>query len=197
MGFGDKRLQHGRFQIQDLGPERLDVEANSRLTVCQSLVVRVAFSNYGPLYPQWVRHIAVGMFLNDNLHGFHERNILVIPALASDNSRLSGSVHAGGKNSEECARPRAQRRNTGGGPSNLPQPPCERILLRPGTVALQWGVLVAVALGVGSSFSLAETLENPAAPAPAKTAAATPWSQIGAKARADYKGERIGHCSHR
>src|SRR6266446_5108790 len=47
----------------------------------------------------------------------------------------------------------------------------------------------AVALGIGSSFSLAVAAEYPAGPAPAKTS--IPWSQIGAKAGADYQGDGL------
>src|SRR5437762_1658363 len=47
----------------------------------------------------------------------------------------------------------------------------------------------AVALGIGSSFSLAVAAEDPAGPAPAKTS--IPWSQIGAKAGADYQGDGL------
>src|SRR5207249_3919605 len=47
----------------------------------------------------------------------------------------------------------------------------------------------AVALGIGSSFSLAVAAEDPAGPALTKTS--IPWSQIGAKAGADYKGDGL------
>src|SRR5438552_16815593 len=47
----------------------------------------------------------------------------------------------------------------------------------------------AVALGIGSSFSLAVAAEDPAGPVPAKTS--IPWSQIGAKAGADYQGDGL------
>src|SRR5216684_2320607 len=46
-----------------------------------------------------------------------------------------------------------------------------------------------VALGIGSSFSLAVAAEDPADTAPAKTS--IPWSQLGAKAGADYKGNGV------
>ena len=46
----------------------------------------------------------------------------------------------------------------------------------------------AVALGIGSSFSLAAAAADSADPAPAKTS--IPWSQIGAKAGADYLQSR-------
>src|SRR5229473_3000063 len=47
----------------------------------------------------------------------------------------------------------------------------------------------AVALGIGSSFSLAAAAEHPADPALTKTS--IPWSQIGAKAGADYQGDGL------
>src|SRR5947207_11550998 len=47
----------------------------------------------------------------------------------------------------------------------------------------------AVALGIGSSFSLAVAAEDPAGPALTKTS--IPWSQIGAKAGADYQGDGL------
>ena len=47
----------------------------------------------------------------------------------------------------------------------------------------------AVALGIGSSFSLAVAAEDPAGPALTKTS--IPWSQIGAKTGADYKGDGL------
>ena len=47
----------------------------------------------------------------------------------------------------------------------------------------------AVALGIGSSFSLSATAADSADTAPAKTS--IPWSQIGAKAGADYKGDGL------
>src|SRR6266704_6947636 len=47
----------------------------------------------------------------------------------------------------------------------------------------------AVALGIGSSFSLAVGAADSADTAPAKTS--IPWSQLGAKAGADYKGDGL------
>src|SRR6266566_9793558 len=47
----------------------------------------------------------------------------------------------------------------------------------------------AVALGIGSSFSLSATAADSADTAPAKTS--IPWSQIGAKAGADYQGDGL------
>ena len=47
----------------------------------------------------------------------------------------------------------------------------------------------AVALGVGSSFSLAVAAEDPAGPALTKTS--IPWSHLGAKAGADYQGDGL------
>src|SRR5216683_6727699 len=47
----------------------------------------------------------------------------------------------------------------------------------------------AVALGIGSSFSLAVAAADPAGPALTKTS--IPWSQIGAKAGADYQGDGL------
>jgi hypothetical protein len=52
-------------------------------------------------------------------------------------------------------------------------------------------VLCAVALGMGSSFSLAAAAEDSPDTALAKTSEAIPWSQIGAKAGADYKGDGL------
>src|SRR6266702_3762561 len=49
----------------------------------------------------------------------------------------------------------------------------------------------AVALGIGSSFSLAAAAEDWADTAPTKTSQAIPWSQIGAKAGADYQGNGL------
>jgi hypothetical protein len=54
---------------------------------------------------------------------------------------------------------------------------------------LQAGLVCGVALGIGSSFSQAAAAAEPANPAPAK--ASIPWSQIGAKAGADYQGEGL------
>src|SRR6266702_6844744 len=47
----------------------------------------------------------------------------------------------------------------------------------------------ALALGTGWSFSLIATAGDSADPAPAKTC--IPWSQIGAKAGADYQGDGL------
>jgi len=47
----------------------------------------------------------------------------------------------------------------------------------------------ALALGIGSSLSLAAAAEPSAHPAPAKTS--IPWSQIGAKAGTDYQGDGL------
>src|SRR5712691_5639324 len=47
----------------------------------------------------------------------------------------------------------------------------------------------AVALGIGSSFSLSATAADSADTAPAKTS--IPWSQIGVKAGADYQGDGL------
>src|SRR3989454_418189 len=47
----------------------------------------------------------------------------------------------------------------------------------------------AVALGIGSSFSLAAAAE--ASADTTETSQAIPWSQIGAKASADYKGDGL------
>src|SRR5438552_16477921 len=49
----------------------------------------------------------------------------------------------------------------------------------------------AVALGIGSSFSLTAAAADSADPAPAKTSQAIPWSQLGAKAGADYRGDGL------
>src|SRR5437773_859877 len=52
-------------------------------------------------------------------------------------------------------------------------------------------MLCATALGIGSSFSLAAAAEAAADTVPAKTSATIPWSQIGAKAGADYQGDGL------
>src|SRR6266567_7180183 len=49
----------------------------------------------------------------------------------------------------------------------------------------------AVALGVGSSFSVAVAAPDSADTAPAKTSDAIPWWQLGAKADADYQGDGL------
>ena len=49
----------------------------------------------------------------------------------------------------------------------------------------------AVALGIGSSFGLTAAAADSADPAPARTSQAIPWSQIGAKAGADYQGDGL------
>src|SRR5437899_6614150 len=49
----------------------------------------------------------------------------------------------------------------------------------------------AVALGIGASFSLAAAAADSTDTAPAKTSAAIPWSQLGAKAGADYQGDGL------
>src|SRR5438552_12804677 len=49
----------------------------------------------------------------------------------------------------------------------------------------------AVALGIGSSFGLTAAAAYSADPAPAKTSQAIPWSQLGAKAGADYQGDGL------
>ena len=54
---------------------------------------------------------------------------------------------------------------------------------------LQTRIFRAVALGIGSSFGLAAATEDLADAAPATTA--IPWSQIGAKAGADYQGDAL------
>ena len=55
---------------------------------------------------------------------------------------------------------------------------------------LAW-LFCAVALGIGSPFTLAAAAEDWADTAPAKTSEAIAWSQIGAKAGADYKGDHL------
>src|SRR5438093_13235234 len=52
-------------------------------------------------------------------------------------------------------------------------------------------LLCATALGIGSSFSLAAAAEAAADTVPAKTSATIPWSQISAKAGADYQGDGL------
>src|SRR4030095_10906679 len=54
---------------------------------------------------------------------------------------------------------------------------------------LQTRVFCAVAPGIGSSFGLAAATRASADTAPATTA--IPWSQIGAKAGADYQGDAL------
>src|SRR3989442_1214497 len=54
---------------------------------------------------------------------------------------------------------------------------------------VQARLFCAVALGIGSSFSLSATAADPADTAPAKTS--IPWSKLGAKAGADYKGDGL------
>ena len=54
---------------------------------------------------------------------------------------------------------------------------------------LQTRIFCAVALGIGSSFGLAAAKENSADTAPGTTA--IPWSQLGAKAGADYQGDAL------
>src|SRR6266516_8815 len=54
---------------------------------------------------------------------------------------------------------------------------------------VQARLFCAVALGIGSALSLAAAVESSADRAPAKTS--IPWSQNGAKAGADYQGERL------
>src|SRR5438128_12475789 len=49
----------------------------------------------------------------------------------------------------------------------------------------------AAALGIGSSFGLTAAAADSADPAPARTSQAIPWSQIGAKAGADYQGDGL------
>ena len=48
-----------------------------------------------------------------------------------------------------------------------------------------------VMLGIGSAFSLTAAAENAADTPPARTSAAIPWSQIGAQAGANYKGDGL------
>src|SRR2546428_7716061 len=55
--------------------------------------------------------------------------------------------------------------------------------------ARMFRMVCAVALGMGSSCSLAAAAADPADTAPAKTS--IPWSQIGAKAGAEYQGEGL------
>src|SRR2546426_10869782 len=52
-------------------------------------------------------------------------------------------------------------------------------------------LICAVALGIGSSFGLTAAAADSADPAPAKTSQAIPWSQLGAKAGADYRGDGL------
>ena len=57
------------------------------------------------------------------------------------------------------------------------------------TNLLQMCVYCAVALGMGSLLTLAAATEDSADTAPATTA--IPWSQLGAKAGADYQGHAL------
>jgi hypothetical protein len=50
-------------------------------------------------------------------------------------------------------------------------------------------IFCAVALGIGSFFGLAAATENSANTAPTTTP--IPWSQLGAKAGADYQGDAL------
>ncbi len=54
---------------------------------------------------------------------------------------------------------------------------------------LQTRIFCAAALGIGSFFGLAAATENSADTPPATTA--IPWSQLGAKAGADYQGDAL------
>ena len=54
---------------------------------------------------------------------------------------------------------------------------------------LQTRIFCAVALGIGSSFGLAAATKASADTAPATTA--IPWSQLGAKAGANYQGDAL------
>ena len=54
---------------------------------------------------------------------------------------------------------------------------------------LQTRIFCAAALGTGSFFDLAAATENSADAAPATTA--IPWSQLGAKAGAEYQGDAL------
>jgi hypothetical protein len=54
---------------------------------------------------------------------------------------------------------------------------------------LQTRIFCALALGIGSSFGLAAATEDSADTAPATTA--FPWSQLGAKAGANYQGDAL------
>ena len=54
---------------------------------------------------------------------------------------------------------------------------------------LQRPIFCAVALGIGSFFGLAAATEDSADATPATTA--IPWSQLGAKAGADYQGDAL------
>src|SRR3989442_3834275 len=54
---------------------------------------------------------------------------------------------------------------------------------------VQARLFCAVALGIGSSFNLAAAPKDSADAAPAKSS--IPWSQLGAKAGADYNGDGL------
>ena len=54
---------------------------------------------------------------------------------------------------------------------------------------VQARMFCAVALGIGSSFSLTAAAGNSPDAAPAKTS--VPWSQVGAKAGVDYQGDGL------
>src|SRR5437867_1529209 len=61
--------------------------------------------------------------------------------------------------------------------------------MRPKLNVFKARMVCAVALGIGSCFSLAAAVENSSDTAPARTS--IPWSQIGAKAGADYQGDGL------
>src|SRR5439155_8167594 len=63
--------------------------------------------------------------------------------------------------------------------------------MKPKLKPFQARVFCAVALGMGSAFSLAAATEDSTDTPPAKTSAAIPLSQIGSKAGADYKGDGL------
>src|ERR1017187_5237760 len=65
-----------------------------------------------------------------------------------------------------------------------------KIAMKTNIILFQARLFSAVALGIGSSFNLAAAAAAESAdPAPAKTS--IPWSQLGAKAGADYKGDGL------
>src|SRR6266496_3452463 len=63
--------------------------------------------------------------------------------------------------------------------------------MKPKLKLIQARMFCAVALEIGSSFSLAAAAEDSAETAPAKTSEAIQWSEIGEKAAADYRGDGL------
>src|SRR5438445_11866607 len=71
MGLGDERLQNRRFPLGDFRTERLKVKADRGPAICQGLLVGISFAHDHALQTQWISHVAVGMFFNDDFPSFH------------------------------------------------------------------------------------------------------------------------------